>query len=197
MNFGNAPGMGRCRSTRYVREIGLLLLAMSLNPTYAGAQLEVSAGMLVVPRPSVGGTRVGVVASAAAARGLLGVPLLLETSIARTDFSSLGQNYHHNHYLFVLGAEWFATHGTTRLGLRLGLGAYGEYEVVETNPASPGGSNWVEAVVPGLVLARDLGGGRLLVLGLSDFVLGPFFAVLDPEEYGVEHRVRLTLGTRF
>jgi len=128
---------------------------------------------------------------------VLGIPLLVEACVARTYFTSLGQNYHHNHFLFVLGAEWFPTQGTTHLGLRLGLGAYGEYEIVETDPPSPGGDSWVETVVPGLILERDLGGGRRLVAGLADFVLGPWFAVLDPGEYGVEHRLRFTLGIRF
>ncbi len=106
-------------------------------------------------------------------------------------------NYHHNHYLFTLGAEWFPTRGTTRLGLRFGLGAYGELETVETDPPSPGGGGWVETVVPGLVLERDLGGGRRVVVRLADSILGPWFAVLDPAEYGVEHRFLFVLGIRF
>ena len=97
----------------------------------------------------------------------------------------------------MLGAEWFPVRGTTRVGLRLGLGASGEYEIAETNPASPGGDTWTEAVVPGLVFARDLPPGKRLTVGLSDYLLGPFFAVLDPEEYGIEHRWGITVGLRF
>ena len=82
-------------------------------------------------------------------------------------------------------------------GLTFGLGAYGELETVETDPPSPGGGGWVETVVPGLVLERDLGGGRRVVVRLADSILGPWFAVLDPAEYGVEHRFLFVLGIRF
>jgi hypothetical protein len=52
-------------------------------------------------------------------------------------------------------------------------------------------------VVPGLILERDLGGGRRVVVRLADLILGPWFAVLDPAEYGVEHRFVFVLGIRF
>ena len=177
--------------------MGLAVLATGLCPGTGFAQAEVSAGLLVVHEPSVGGSQIGPMVSAAGSSDVLGLPLFLELGVARTDFASLGQNYHHNHYLFALGAEWFPTRGTTRLGLRFGLGAYGELETVETDPPSPGGGGWVETVVPGLVLERDLGGGRRVVVRLADSILGPWFAVLDPAEYGVEHRFLFVLGIRF
>lgn len=52
-------------------------------------------------------------------------------------------------------------------------------------------------MVPGLVLEHDLGGGKRLFLGVSDFVLGPVFAILDSSEYSIEYRVRVMLGLRF
>jgi hypothetical protein len=187
----------RFRSVLCARLMGLVVLATGLCPRTGFAQVEVSAGLLVVPEPSVGGSQIGPMVSAVGSSDVLGLPLFLELGVARTDFASLGQNYHHNHYLFALGAEWFPTRGTTRLGLRFGLGAYGELETVETDPPSPGGGGWVETVVPGLVLERDLGGGRRVVVRLADSILGPWFAVLDPAEYGVEHRFLFVLGIRF
>jgi len=160
------------------------------------AQGEVSIGLLMVPEPSVGGAQFGPMVSVAASGADFGWPLFFEAGLARTDFTSLDQDYHHNHYFLALGAEWFPTQGTTRVGLRVGLGAYGEYETVETDPSSSGGDNWVEAIVPGLILERDLG-RRRLVMALSDFVIGPYFAILDPEEYGIEHRIRFSIGMRF
>ena len=187
----------RFRSVLCARLMGLVVLATGLCPRTGFAQAEVSAGLLVVHEPSVGGSQIGPMVSAAGSSNVLGIPLFLELGVARTDFASLGQNYHHNHYLFALGAEWFPTRGTTRLGFRFGLGAYGELETVETDPPSPGGGGWVETVVPGLVLERDLGGGRRVVVRLADSILGPWFAVLDPAEYGVEHRFLFVLGIRF
>ncbi|MDH3207143.1 MAG: hypothetical protein OEO79_11060 [Gemmatimonadota bacterium] len=177
--------------------MALAVLAAGVCPEPGFAQAEISAGLLVVHKPSVGGRQIGPIVSASGSRDVLGLPLFLELGVARTDFSSLGQNYHHNHYLIALGAEWFPTRGTSRLGLRLGLGAYGELETVETDPRSSGGGGWVETVVPSLVLERDLGSGRRLVARIADSLLGPWFAVLDPSEYDVEHRFLFMLGIRF
>jgi hypothetical protein len=176
--------------------MGFALLTAVLWPSASFAQVEVSAGFVVVHEPSVGGRQIGPMISAAVSRSVLGLPLFLELGAARTDFASLGQNYHHNHYLVALGAEWFPKRGTTRLGLRLALGAYGELETVETDPPSRGGGGWVETVVPGLILERDIGGGRRLVVRVEDAVLGPWFAVLDPSEYHIEHRFLFLLGLR-
>ncbi|HIF06116.1 MAG TPA: hypothetical protein EYQ64_03970 [Gemmatimonadetes bacterium] len=187
----------RLRSVRSAQLMGLAVLATGLCPGTGFAQAEVSAGLLVVHEQSPGGSQIGPMVSAVGSSNVLGIPLFLELGVARTDFASLRQNYHHNHYLFALGAEWFPTRGTTRLGLRFGLGAYGELETVETDPPSPGGGGWVETVVPGLILERDLGGGRRVVVRLADLILGPWFAVLDPAEYGVEHRFVFVLGIRF
>lgn len=189
--------MGRQTVARGVRQIATLLLAVCLASRSAAAQAEVSAGLLVVPDASVGGTQFGPAISLAATTHLGGFPLVLEVGGARTDFASLGQEFHDNHFHFGVATEWFLMQGKSRLGLRLGAAAYRESQIVETNPTSGGGVNWNEALVAGFVLARDLEAGSQLVLALSDFVLGPVFAVFDSEEYGIEHRVQLTLGVRF
>ncbi len=186
----------RGRSAWVPRAVGLLMLLAASSPVWAAGQVVISTGVLVDPNPG-DSRRVGPLMSVGLSSGALGFPLYLEASVARTDFTSLGQDYHHNYSFFMLGTEWFPVQGKTRFGMRLGLGASGEFEVVETNPPSPGGDNWIEAVVPGLVLERELGGGKRLVVGISDFVLGPWFAVLDPSEYGVEHRWRVMMGLRF
>lgn len=46
-------------------------------------------------------------------------------------------------------------------------------------------------------MERRLPGGKHLVLNVSDYVLGPYFAVLDPDEYGVSHLITVTVGVRF
>lgn len=185
-------------TTRSVlRLLGIALLASALCPRVALAQVEASAGLLVVPDGGVGGRQIGPMVSVSGSSSVLGPEFFLEVGAGRTDFNSLGQDYHHNHYLLALGSEWFPVQGTTRFGLRLGLGAYGEIETVETDPSSPGGGGWVETVVPGLVLERDFGNGRGFVVRMSDAILGPWFAVLDPSEYDVDHRFMVLLGIRF
>ena len=185
------------RTSVRARLIGFAVLAIAVWPRASIAQGEVSAGLLFVPDASLGGSQAGPMVSAVGSSDVLKLPLFLELAFGRTDFVSLGQSYHHNHYLVALGVERFLTRGTSRLGLRFGLGAYGELETVETDPPSPGGGGWVETIVPGMVLERDLASGRRLVVRLSDAVLGPWFAVLDPSEYSVEHRLLLVLGIRF
>ena len=86
------------RRRRGAFALGLGLVAASLTPTWTAAQMEASAGVLVLPEASLGGTQVGPVVSAGVSSGLLGLPLFLEASVGRTDFTSLGQDYHHNHY---------------------------------------------------------------------------------------------------
>ena len=185
---------------RAIAALGLgTALATVLVPLGAEAQveIEVSTGILVDASPSVGDTRVGPLLSLGLWNSALGLPLFLEAAVARTDFTSLRQDYHHNYYLFVLGAGWSLGSGPTRLGLRLGLGAVGEYEVVEISPAVSGGDNWIETVVPGFTVEHELDGGVQLVAGVSDYMLNPFWAILDPEENDLEHRWRVTLGVRF
>ena len=190
------PGVSSAK--RVALTLGLLAflsLAGAVAPTDASAQIQLSTGLFVHPSPSIGSTRVGPLVSLVVSTNSVRLPLFLEGNVARTDFSSLGQDYHHNYYLFALGATWFPTEGATRLGVRLGIGAAGEYEIVEAD-SSPGGDGWVSAVVPGLVLERDLRGRLRLVASLTDYVLGPINAILDPEEYGIGHRILVSAGVR-
>lgn len=180
-----------------IRTMGFVVLAAVLCPMASHAQVEVAAGLVVAPGTGPDGTQVGPLVAAAVSRDVLGLPLFLELGAARTDFTSLDQDYHNNHYLLAAGGEGFVTRGTTRLGWRLGVGAYGELQTVESDPPSPGGGGWIETVLLGVVLERELGSGRRFVVRLSDAVLGPWFAVLDPSEYSVEHRALLLIGLRF
>ena len=185
------------RPRRPVPVLAILLLALAgvAGPRRAAAQIHLATGVIVHPSPSIGSTQVGPLLSLAVSSNSTRFPLFLEGSVARTDFTSLGQDYHHNYYLLALGAAWFPTGGATRVGVRLGMGAVGEYEIVEID-SSPGGDNWISAVVPGLVLERDLGGRMRLVMGLTDYVLGPLNAIVDPDEYGIGHRILIAAGVR-
>jgi hypothetical protein len=175
----------------------LSLLLTCLLSNQATAQVHLSTGVLIDPEPSVGSTRGGPLLSVAFSTGALGIPLFVQADLARTDFTSLGQDYHHNYTLLTLGTEWFPFPGKTPVGVRLGLGAVGEFEVVETHPSQSGGDNWIEAVVPGLVVERRLGGGRRLVLVVSDYILGPWQAAIDPSEGAISHRITVSAGVRF
>lgn len=186
------------RTARSLRRVfGLATLAVVATSAPATAQVDLSVGVLVHPSPSVGSTRVGPLVAVAASGHSFGVPLFVEAGLARTEFASLGMDYHHNYVLLSLGAEWFPTDGATRIGLRLGGGAVGEFEVVETDPSTSGGGGWTSAVSPGLIVERGVGGGRSLVLALSDHVLGPLNALFDREEYRFDHRVVIRAGVRF
>ena len=133
----------------------LLALAHCMLPHGASAQAQISAGVLMDPDPSVGSARLGPSLSAVVFNDALGIPLFVEAGVARTDFTSLGQDYHHNYVLMTLGAEWFPIRGRTRVGARLGLGAVGDFEVVETHPSQSGGDNWIETIVPGQLSPPD------------------------------------------
>jgi len=174
----------------------LALLLLAFTPGSARAQVDIAAGVLVVPGVGVEGSQVGPAVSLGA-YPWSGAPVFLEASAARIDFVSLGQAYHNNHLLLALGIEWVPRTGSTMLGFRLGLGAHRESQVVESDPPRGGGTNWAEMVQPAVSVVHELSQGRELVVSISDAVLGPFYAVLDPQEYGVTHRLRLMLGLRF
>lgn len=180
-----------------LRAASALALAAAAIPLAATAQVEVSTGILLDASPGVGDARVGPLLSLGVANSALGFPLFLEASVARTDFGSLGREYHHNYYLFALGTYRSLGDGPTRLELRLGLGALGEYEIVEGDPSTSGGDNWIEAVVPGLILTHEINSGLTVVAGASDHMLNPLFAIFDPEENEIDHRWRVMVGIRF
>lgn len=127
----------------------------------------------------------------------LGFPLLLEGGFARADFTSFGEAFHRNFGIFVLGTEWTPVEGATSIALRLGVGAVVEDDISEDDSAFRSSNNWAGGLVPGLVLRRRLESGREVSLLVSDHLLGPVNALFDPEEYSVEHRLRVLLGIRF
>ena len=175
----------------------LLLAALSWVPSPAAAQIEAGAGFLVSDAPGVAGTRIGPTVAASVRLSTLGLPVILEAGAGRIDFTSLGQAYHEIHYLLGAATEWSVIRGRTGLALRLGLGAYGAYQTVESDPPSGGGSNWLEAVVPAVTATREINPEVRLVVTVSDALLGPMDAVFDPDEYDIEHRVRVLIGVRF
>jgi hypothetical protein len=159
--------------------------------------VELSAGVLFAHETAPLGSHVAPMVSVALRAELGRFPVLLEAGFARSDFDSFGEAFHRNYGVFTLGSEWMPVRGTTRAGLRLGVGAVVEDDESEVDPAFTSSGNWAEAVVFGLVIRRRLGSGRDLVFSLSDHVLGPVNAIFDPVEYDVEHRFRVLLGLRF
>ena len=171
-----------------------VLACLACIPSSVTAQVEVTAGVLVLNDPVVEGTLAGPTLALSASLAVAGVPVLFEAGVGRTDFTSLGQDYHNDHYFLAVSGQWEAIRGCTGLAFRLGAGAYGEYQTVETDPPTGGGDNWSEIVVPGVMLTRAISSETRLVLTLSDAILGPVDAILDPDEYAVEHRLRIMLG---
>ncbi len=184
---------------RVIAAIVVSIAAEFLVPLPARGQLdvEVTAGVLAVGEIASAANSVGPVVSLTIGSGALGIPVLLEGAVSRIDFTSFGEPFHRNYGFMTLGTEWLPVQGPVAVGLRLGLGATVEDDISEDDPTFFSSNNWAEALVPALVLRRTLASGRQLVLTVSDHILGPFNAVFDPEEYGVEHRVRVLLGVRF
>lgn len=178
--------------------VALLVLTVALAPEPACAQVEVTGGLLLVRDGPGGDDVIGAALAARITNRDLGFTLALDVGVARTDLTVLGQEYHDDHLLLALGSEWVPWRGRTGLGLRLGVGAYRESQTVETDPPVGGGVNWIEMILGAVVLSRELGADRDLVVSLSDAALGnPLLAALDPDEYGIEHRFRLMVGVRF
>lgn len=170
-------------------------------PKKAEAQFEVSAGVIAVKELSPGGAssslRLGPSAAVSASFAQLGVPLLLEVGVARTDFEDFERAYHNDHLFIATHAQWEVVKGSTGLALRLGLGLYGEFQTVETDPPMAGGDNLYEMIVPGIALTQAIGSDTRLVLGLSDTVISPLNLVFDPEEASIEHKFRVLAGVQF
>jgi hypothetical protein len=179
---------------RFVVSVGVIVGCFSAP---LSAQFEIAVGGLAELGRGPDETRFGPLASIAMVGGPLPKPVRIGVSVARTDFSLFGQDYHDDHYHFFAGGEWSPMTGATQIGLQLQIGAYREIQTVETDPPRPGGDNWIETVSTAIVLERQVSDNRSLVFTLTDVVLGPWFAVLDPSEYGVEHRLHLTVGLRF
>ncbi|MEM7415846.1 MAG: hypothetical protein AAF389_10150 [Gemmatimonadota bacterium] len=176
--------------------LALCVLALSVTPARASAQIEVSAGLLVAPDAGMDGTPVGPALAARTRIPGFGA-LSVEAGWARTDFTAVGRDFHNDHFVAHLSHEWRLIRGPTVVGVRFGVGAYGEFQTVESDPPTGGGDNWFETVVPEIVLARAIAPNRRIVISVSDAILGPVNAVFDPSEYSVEHRIRLLVGLEF
>ncbi len=171
-----------------------LLACWAWIPSSAAAQLEASAGLLVLADPVVDGTQLGPSLAVSASLSSLGLPALLEFGVARTDFTVLGQDYHNDHYFLTAVTQWQVAEGSTSFAFRFGLGAYGEYQTVESDPPVGGGDNWAETAVAGAILTHEIAPGVRVLLTLTDALVGPFNAAFDPDEYSIEHRVRIAIG---
>lgn len=170
------------------------LLAFLATPLRG--QVEASAGVIIAPNP-VSGSAIG--PSVGATLPLPGPAgfLVVDVGAARTDFTTLGRSYHDDHLLVALQGQWSPIRGDTQFTVRVGVGAYGEFQTVETDPPRGGGDNGYETVAAALSLSRALASGTRIVLTLSDILLGPVNALADPEEYDLEHRLRIHVGLRF
>ena len=164
----------------------------------AAQHVELSAGVLVADEFAPPGARVAPMLSLGLGADPPGLPpLLLEAGFGRSDFNSFGEDFHRYYGTFALSVEWTPLRAPTSVGLRFGLGALVEDDVSEENPGFVSSSNWVEALVPAVVVSRRLASGRTLILTVADFMLQPVNGLLDPSEYSVEHRFRVLLGLGF
>ena len=115
----------------------------------------------------------------------------------RTDFSVFGEEFHDTHYGLTASGQVPLLRGSTGLMLRLGFGAHGVRQTIETSTPGGGGANWYETIVPSVVVSRTLTSATDLVLSASDALLGPVGALLDPDEFDLQHRIRILVGVRF
>lgn len=181
------------RSRGRVLGIAVWAAALVWTPAATSAQVDVSVGMLVAPDPGRDATPGGPVLAVS-----MHVPsfrsLVLEAGWGRTDFTVAGRDFHDDHIMAHLSREWRVGRGPTAMGIRVGLGAYGVLQTVESDPPTGGGDNWFETIVPALVVTHAIAPRRRLVISVSDAILGPVNAILDSGEYSVEHRVRILIG---
>jgi len=179
-------------------QLALAAVAVLLIVPHAGAaQVDAGVGLLVVSDTGPDGTLVGPAASLGATAYPLGIPARFSVHLARVDFTSLGQNYHDTHLGLALNSSWALGGDETRAHVGLGLGAYREAQTVEGAPDPRGGTNWFESFIPQIAIEHRLGADRRVRVEVADHMLGWFFALVDSEEYGVQHRVFLTVGLTF
>jgi len=179
----------------------LAALVLSLNPIPTlGQSVEWSVGpLLLLDTDFSDGTEVGPGLSAtvtvAPHRTISYFGLV---SVARTDFRVASDELHRNFGSAALGLRLSKQSEGPRVGLTLGLGLVAWDDVSETDPAFRSSANAEEMLLPGAELSIPFGSSWRLTLSARDQVTGWWFALLDPEEYGVSHRIvfSLELGSR-
>lgn len=172
-------------------------LALGLGPRAAGGQsLEWSVGaLLLLDTEFSDGTEVGpglfATVTVAPRRTLSYFGLV---SAARTDFRVASDELHRNFGSAAVGLRLSTQSEGPRVGLTLGLGLVAWDDVSETDPGFRSSANAEEMLLPGAEVSLPVGSSWRLTLSARDQFTGWWFAVLDPDEYGVNHRIVFSLG---
>lgn len=115
-------------------------------------------------------------------------------SIARTDFPVGPDELHRNWGAAALGVRLMREGARPAVGVLLGIGALFWDDVSETDPAFRSSANAGEMLLPGVELRLPLRDGFGASISVRDQVTGWWWAVLDPDEGSLNHRVMITAG---
>jgi hypothetical protein len=177
--------------------VALVPIALGLRPCATHAQsLEWSvAGTMLLDTELVDGTKAGPGVSAtvtlAPTRGLSYYGLI---SVARTDFPVASDQLHRNYASLAAGLRFARPSAGFRAGLTLGVGLLAWDDVSETDPGFRSSANAEEMLLPGVEASMPLASRWRLTLSARDQLTGWWNAILDPAEYGVSHRILLSVG---
>jgi hypothetical protein len=172
-------------------------LVLGLSPSATGAQaLEWSVGpLLLLDTEHPDGTEVGpglLAALTFAPRRTLSYSVLV--SAARTGFPVGSDELHRNYGASAVGIRLAPPREGLRVGVSLGLGFLAWDDVSDTDPDFRSGADLEEMLLPGVEMSVPIGAAWSLRVSVWDQMTGWWFALIDPGEYEVGHRVLISVG---
>lgn len=126
------------------------------------------------------------------AEGLLSYSVVI--SVARTDFPVAADELHRNLGAVALGVRLMRDREGPSVGLVLGIGALFWDDVSETDPAFRSSAQAEEMLLPGVEVRWPLGGDLGLSFSVRDQLTGWWWAILDPSEGELNHRLIVAVG---
>ncbi len=115
-------------------------------------------------------------------------------SVARTDFPVGLDELHRNFGAAAVGVRLAPPTEGPRLGFTLGLGVIAWDDVSETDAGFRSSANAEEMIVPGVELSIPVGSSWRMTVAARDQMSGWWYAVFDPSEYGLSHRIIFSVG---
>lgn len=115
-------------------------------------------------------------------------------SVARTDFPVGPDELHRNWGAAALGLRLMRDGQSPAVGVILGIGALFWDDLSETDPAFRSSANAEEMLLPGVEVRIPVRNGFGVSVSVRDQMTGWWWAVLDPEEGSLNHRVMITAG---